>query len=64
MSNQPPVYVRRIRGEPQVRRWKEQRWLVDNIIARSKAAAEEVTMWRRCRTHMPCSRSDANRSFR
>jgi dienelactone hydrolase len=32
MDRQPPQPVRDNRGEPQVRRWMEQRWLIDNII--------------------------------
>ena len=31
MAKQPP-YVRVSKGDPQVRRWQEQRWIVDNII--------------------------------
>ncbi len=32
MDRQPPQPVRDNRGEPHVRRWMEQRWLIDNII--------------------------------
>lgn len=32
MSSKLPDYSRIRRGEPQVRRWKEQRWLIDNVI--------------------------------
>ena len=32
MSTKPPAYLRVTKGEPQVRRWKEQRWIIDNII--------------------------------
>ena len=32
MSARTPEYVRVRRGEPRVRRWQEQRWLVDNVI--------------------------------
>ena len=32
MSFKTPEYVRVRRGEPRVRRWQEQRWLVDSII--------------------------------
>src|SRR3984893_19134066 len=32
MDRQPPQPVRDNRAEPHVRRWMEQRWLIDNII--------------------------------
>ena len=32
MNAKQPAYVRVTRGEPQVRRWKEQRWILDNVI--------------------------------
>jgi len=32
MSSKLPAYTRDVKGDPQVRRWTEQRWLIDNII--------------------------------
>ena len=32
MSEEKGAYSRVRRGEPQVRRWTEQRWLLDNVI--------------------------------
>ena len=32
MSDRLPAYSRNPKGDPQVRRWSEQRWLIDNVI--------------------------------
>lgn len=32
MSEIKPQYLRKVQGDPVVRRWTEQRWLIDNII--------------------------------
>ena len=32
MSARLPAYLRNPKGDPQVRRWSEQRWLIDNVI--------------------------------
>jgi len=51
MSNEQPAYARRVKGDPQVRRWKEQRWLIDNVI---QANGPDWDQPRTKYLHFPC----------
>ena len=59
MTAQPPAYLRSAHGDPQVRRWREQRWLIDNVI---RANGVDWDQPRTMYLNVPCG-FEANADF-
>ena len=59
MNSTPPVYIRHPQNEPSVRRWTEQRWLLDNVI---RANGPDWDQPRTMYLNAPCG-MEANADF-